>query len=73
MFDFYIWLCWGLCCGTGFSLVAVSRGCSLVAAPGLPLRWVLLLWCKGSSCSAACGIFLDQGSNLCLLHCQADS
>ena len=25
------------------------------------------------SCSAACGILLDQGSNLCLLHWQADS
>ena len=28
---------------------------------------------QGLSCSAACGIFLDQGSNPCLLHCQADS
>ena len=28
---------------------------------------------NGLSCSAACGIFLDQGSNLCLLHWQADS
>ena len=25
------------------------------------------------SCSAACAVFLDQGSNLCLLHWQADS
>ena len=25
------------------------------------------------SCSLACGIFPDQGSNLCLLHWQADS
>ena len=25
------------------------------------------------SCSTACGIFLDQGSNLCLLHWQVDS
>ena len=24
------------------------------------------------SCSTACGIFLDQGSNLCTLYCQAD-
>ena len=38
------------------------------------------LWSTGSivvahrlSCFAACGIFLDQGSNLCLLHWQADS
>ena len=27
----------------------------------------------GVSCSAACGIFLDEGSNLYLLHWQADS
>ena len=38
------------------------------------------LWSSGSvvvvhglSCSAACGIFLDQGSNQCPLHWQADS
>ncbi|KAJ8776297.1 hypothetical protein J1605_015595 [Eschrichtius robustus] len=27
----------------------------------------------GPSCSAACGIFADQGSNPCPLHWQADS
>ena len=27
----------------------------------------------GLRCSAACGIFLDQGLNLCLLHWQVDS
>ena len=27
----------------------------------------------GPSCSVACGIFPDQGSNPCLLHWQADS
>ena len=27
----------------------------------------------GLSCFAACGIFLDQGSNLCPLHWQVDS
>ena len=27
----------------------------------------------GPSCSVACGIFPDQGSNQCLLHWQADS
>ena len=27
----------------------------------------------GLSCSTACGIFLDQGSDLCPLHWQADS
>ena len=46
----------------------------------------LLLWCEtgsrragsvvgvhGLGCSAACGIFLDQGSNSCPLHRRADS
>ena len=28
---------------------------------------------QGLSCSEACEIFLDQGSNLCLLHWLADS
>ena len=28
---------------------------------------------RGLGCSAACGIFPDQGSNLCPLHWQADS
>ena len=27
----------------------------------------------GLSCSVACGVFLDQGSNLCHLHWQVDS
>ena len=27
----------------------------------------------GLSCSIACGIFTDQGSNRCPLHCKADS
>ena len=42
--------------------------------------WVPRLWSTGSvvvphglSCSAACGIFPDQGSNLCLLRWQVDS
>ena len=29
--------------------------------------------CATQAYSQACGIFLDQGSNLCLLYCQADS
>ena len=49
--------------GGGFSHCgARSPGCagSVVAAHGL-------------SCSTACGIFPDRGSNLCLLHRQVDS
>ena len=49
-------------------------------AQGLQWVWLPRLQGRGSavvahglSCSMACGIFLDQGSNLCLLHQQADS
>jgi len=72
----------GLCCCTGFSLVATSRGYSLVAVHGLLIAAASLiaerrLQGTGSravalelSCSAACEILPDQGSNLCLLHWQ---
>ena len=68
----------------GFSLVAASGGHSSSRCTGLSLSRPLLLQSTGSrragsvvvahgpSCSAACGIFPDQGSNPCLLHWQAD-
>ena len=33
----------------------------------------LVVVTHGLSCSMTCGIFQDQGSNLCPLHWQADS
>ena len=69
----------------GLSLVAASGGHSSSWCVGLSLSRPLLLRSTGSrcagsvvvahgpSCSAACGIFLDQGSNPCPLHWQADS
>ena len=69
----------------GLSLVAASGGHSSSQCAGLSLPRPLLLRSTGSrragsvivahgpSCSAACGIFPDQGSNLCPLHQQADS
>ena len=69
----------------GLSLVAASGGHSSSWCVGLSLSWPLLLRSTGSncagsvivahgpSCSAACGIFPDQGSNPCPLHWQADS
>ena len=72
------------CCAWAF-LVAVSGGYSLLQCAGFSLSWLLLLWSTGStrtgsvavahgpSCSVACGIFPDQGSNPCPLHWQADS
>ena len=81
----YPWLCWVFVSVQGLSLVAVSGGHSSSRCAGLSLSRPLLLRSTGSrrtgsaivahgpSCSAACGIFPDQGSNPCALHWQADS
>ena len=82
---FYFWLCWVFVSVWGLSLVAASGGHSPSQRAGLSLSRPLLLQSTGSrhagsvvvahrpSCSAACGIFPDQGSNTCPLHWQADS
>ena len=69
----------------GLSPVAASGGHSSSRCTGLSLSRPLLLRSTGSrrvgsvvvahgpSCSAACGIFPNQGSNQCPLHWQADS
>ena len=69
----------------GLSLVAASGGHSSSRCAGLSLSRPLLLRSTGSrragsvvvahgpSCSAARGIFPDQGSNPCPLHWQEDS
>ena len=69
----------------GLSLVVASGGHSSSRCAGLSLSRPVLLGSTGSrragsvivahgpSCSAACGIFPDQGSNPCALHWQADS
>ena len=81
----YLWLCWVFVSVRGLPPVAASGGHSSSRCAGLLLSRPLLLWstssrCAGSaivahgpSCSAACGIFPDQGSNPCALHWQADS
>ena len=81
----YFWLCWVFVSVRGLSLVAASRGHSSSRCAGLSLSRPLLLRSTGSrragsvvvahgtSCSAACGIFPDQGLNPCPLHWQADS
>ena len=44
----YFWLCWVFAVAAhGLSLVAVSRGYSLVEVCRLPLQWLLLLWSTG--------------------------
>ena len=79
----------GLCCYMGFSLLwsadfafqwlllLLSTGswgtqASVVAIPGLQSTGSVVVALR-LSCSEACGIFLDQGSNLCLLHWQVAS
>ena len=69
----------------GLSLVAASGGHSSSRCAGLSLSRPLSLQstgfrragsvvvAHGPSCSAACGIFPDQGLNPCPLHWQADS
>ena len=81
----YLWLCWVFISVRGFSLVATSGGHSSSRCAGLSLSRPLLLQstgfrragsvivAHGPSCSAACGIFPDQGSNPYPLHWQADS
>ena len=76
----YFWLCWVFVSVRGLSPVAVSGDHSSSRCAGLSLSRPLLLRSAGSvvvahglSCSAACGIFPDQGSNPCPLHWQADS
>ena len=81
----YLWLCWVFVSVRGLSLVGASGGHSSSRCMGLSLSWPLLLQSTGSrcagsvivahgpSCSVACGIFPDQGSNPCSLHWQADS
>ena len=84
-FFIYFWLCWVFVFVQGLSLVVASGGHSSSLCMGLSLSRPLLLRSTGSrhagsvavahgpSCSTACGIFPDQGSNLCPLHWQADS
>ena len=84
-FFIYFWLCCVFVSVRGLSLVAASGGHSSSRCAGLSLLWPLLLRSTGSrragsavvvhgpSCFAPCGIFPDQGSNLCPLHWEADS
>ena len=81
----YFWLCWVFVSVRGLSPVGASGGHSSSRCAGLPPSRPLLLRSTGSrragsavvahgpSCSAACRILPDQGSNPCPLHWQADS
>ena len=81
----YFWLCWVFAAVRGLSLVA-ARGatlrCSVQAshcgdfscggAQALG-AWASVVVVHRLSCSAACGIFPDQGLNPCPLRWQEDS
>ena len=85
LFYFNFWLCWVFVSVRGLSRVAASGGHSSSRCAGPSLSRLLLLQSTGSrragsvvvahgpSCSAACGILPDQGSNPCPLHWQVDS
>ena len=85
VFIYYFWLCWVFVSVRGLSPVAESGGHSSSRCAGLSLSQPLLLQSTssrragsvvvthGPSCSAAWGIFPDQGPNPCPLHWQADS
>ena len=73
----YFWLCWVFVAEHRLSLASASSGYSFLRCVGFSVQWLLSLQCVGSvvaahglSCSMACGIFLDQGSNPCPLHWQ---
>ena len=84
-FFFFFCLCWVFVSVQGLSLDVESGGYSSSRCAGLSLSRSLLLQSTGSrragsvvvahgpSCSTACGIFPDRGSNPCPLHWQADS
>ena len=56
------------CCGAW----ALGAWASVVVAHGLQSAGSVVV-AHRLSCFSACGIFPDQGSNPCSLHCQADS
>ena len=76
----YFWVCWVFVSVRGLSPFPESRIHSSLRCAGLSLSWPLPLRSTGSrragsvvvahgpSCSVACGIFPDQGSNPCPLH-----
>ena len=81
----YLLAALGLCCCAQAISSRGERGLLFVVVRGLLIAVASLvvehrLWsadsvvvAHGLSCSAACGIFPDQGSNPCPLHWQADS
>ena len=75
----YCWLCWVFVaahgwCGRSFWVVRASHcgGFSCCRAQALSAHASVVV-VHGLSGPSGCGIFLDQGSNLCPFHRQVDS
>ena len=60
-------------CGKWGPLFIAVRGPLTIAASLVAEHRLQIIVAHGPSCSMACGIFPDQGSNPCSLHRQADS
>ena len=61
----FFWLRWVFIAARGLSLVAASRGYSLLQCTGFSLQWPLLLWSTGSrhagfSSCGSCGTWAQQ-------------
>ena len=80
----YLWLYLVFIAVHGLSLVVAGGDYSLVAVHrlligvvslehGLQSMQASVVVTRGLSCSVACGIFMDQGSNSCPMHWQAYS
>ena len=66
----YLWLCWVVIDVRGLCLVVESGGYSLLQAL---ITQISIVVAHRLSCSAACGIFPDQGLNPCPLRWQGHS
>ena len=73
--SFYLWRCWVFFAVWACLCLQASHCGGFSCCGAQALRWVgFCSWGMHSlSCSVTCGIFPDQGSNLCLLLWQADS
>ena len=81
----YFWLCWVFVAAWAFPLAAAISSYSVVVVCGVPIAVAShgaahglqsagsVAVIPGLSCSATRGIVPDGGSNLCPLHCQANS
>ena len=77
LFIYYFWLCWVFIAVHGLSPVSVSgphpHGFSSCRAWAVGIEGFRSGGSTGLSDTMACGIFPDQGSNWCPLHCKANS